>query len=391
MSSSPAAWQPACRATRLIFLVIGIANASWAVMVPYAKLRLNLDDAVLGSILLTLGCGAMLAMPLTSMLLKHWGSAQVIRVAGVAMLLVIPALVLAPSALLLAGTLFIFGALIGVLDVSINDQAVVVENMAARPLMSSFHGLFSVGGLIGGAALAGLLKSGLSLLLCAVVVGVLCALLSMTQFGALVQHTERPASEKKSHLAFNNGAVLLIGALCFCAFLTEGAMLDWGAVFLHFERGVSEASAGIGYAAFSVAMAVGRLTGDRVVRALGPFKVVLAGGLTAAIGMGVIVTAPWAWLSLVGFVLVGLGASNVVPVLFGAASRVRGVDAAAALPTIIMMGYTGMLAGPALVGYAARATSLPLAFGGVGLLMLFVAINARSMRNTAHPASTPQH
>ncbi len=168
-------------------------------------------------------------------------------------------------------------------------------------------------------------------------------------------------------------------------------MLDWGAVFLHFERGVEEASAGIGYAAFSVAMAAGRLTGDRVVRALGPFKVVLFGGLTAALGMVVIVTAPWTWLSLVGFVLVGLGASNVVPVLFDAGSRVHGVDASAALPTIVMLGYTGMLAGPALVGYIARATSLPLAFGGVGLLMLFVALNAGRMRHTAHPASNQSH
>ena len=387
MQPSALAWQPACRATRLVFLIIGIANACWAVMVPYAKIRLQLDDAILGSILLTLGCGAMLAMPMTSFFLKRWGSAQVIRASGVSMIVLIPALALAPTPLLLAVALFLFGALIGVLDVSVNNQAVVVENMAARPLMSSFHGLFSLGGLVGGAALAALLKSGVSLLLCAVGVGVACAVICVLEYSKLVQHTEKAASESKTHLAFNHRGVLLIGALCFCSFLTEGAMLDWGAVFLHFERGVAETSAGIGYAAFSIAMAAGRLTGDRVIKALGPFKVTLGGGLLGALGMLVIVVAPFTWLSLLGFVLVGLGASNVVPVLFGAASRVPGVDASAALPTVVMMGYTGMLAGPALVGYAARATSLPLAFGGVGLLMLFVALNAGGMRHTAHPAA----
>ena len=390
MHSPTLAWQPACRANRLMFLMIGVANACWAVMVPYAKIRLQLDDAVLGSILLTLGCGAMLAMPLTGMLLKHWGSAQVIRISGASMVLLIPALAVAPSAILLAVALFLFGALIGMIDISVNNQAVVIENMAARPLMSSFHGLFSLGGLLGGAALAGLLKSGLPLLICSIAVGVACAAICLTQYRHLVQHTEQTASSSKTHLAFNNGTVLLIGLLCFCAFLTEGAMLDWGAVFLHFERGVAETAAGIGYAAFSIAMAAGRLTGDRVIKALGPFKVVLGGGLLSALGLVVIVLAPYTWLSLFGFVMVGLGASNVVPVLFGAASRVPGVDASASLPTVVMLGYTGMLAGPALVGYAARATSLPWAFGGVSLLMLFVAANAGRMRHTAHPGVTPQ-
>ena len=390
MLSQPQEWKATCRATRLVFLVIGIVTACWAVMVPYAKMRLQLDDAVLGSVLLGLGFGAMLAMPLSSLLLKRWGSAQLVKVAGGTLLLTIPLLAIAPSAITLAIALFIFGAQHGVLDISINNQAVAVENRAGQPLMSSFHGLFSLGGLVGGGVLAGLLKSGLPLVVCALAVGLACAAICVYEYRHLDTHTEAKDHADKPHLAFNHKGVLIIGLLCFCAFLTEGAMLDWGAVFLHFERGIEEASAGIGYSAFSIAMATGRLTGDRVIKALGPFAVVAGGAVIAAVGIVVIVLAPWAWLSVAGFVLVGLGASNVVPVLFGAASRTPGVDASAALPTVVMIGYTGILMGPAVLGYIAHATSLPLAFGGVSVLMLIVAANAGRVRNSAHPSSATE-
>ncbi|KPC49559.1 MFS transporter [Amantichitinum ursilacus] len=387
MSAESVAWKPACLSTRLVFLVIGVATACWAVMVPYAKIRLQLDDAQLGSILLALGGGAMVAMPLTGHLIKRWGSAQLIRVAGALLVVSIPALALAPTPWALAVLLFIFGAQHGVLDITVNSQAVAVENLAARPLMSSFHGLYSAGGLVGGAVLAALLKSGLSLGVCAVAVGLLCAIACVWSYAALIPHGPADAEEHKTHLAFNHRGVVIIGALCFCAFLTEGAMLDWGAVFLRFERGVNEASAGIGFSVFSVAMAVGRLTGDRIIKAFGPFRVVLGGSLIAAAGVLTIVLAPLPALSVAGFVLVGLGASNIVPVLFGAASRMPGVPASVALPTAVMMGYTGILLGPALVGYVAHATSLPLAFGGISLLMLLITANAWRVRHTAHPAN----
>ncbi len=187
-------------------------------MVPYAKIRLQLDDAQLGSILLALGGGAMVAMPLTGHLIKRWGSAQLIRVAGALLVVSIPALALAPTPWALAVLLFIFGAQHGVLDITVNSQAVAVENIAARPLMSSFHGLYSAGGLVGGAILAALLKSGLSLGVCAVAVGLLCAIACVWSYAALIPHGPAEAAEHKTHLAFNNRGVVIIGALCFCAF-----------------------------------------------------------------------------------------------------------------------------------------------------------------------------
>ncbi|MDR3426612.1 MFS transporter [Silvimonas sp.] len=384
-TASSTHWHLSCRATRLLFLLTGIANAAWAAMVPFAKLRLNLNDAALGSILLALGCGAMLAMPLTGVLMKRYGSARVLTLAGSTMVISVPLLAIAPSPIWLAVALFLFGALLGAVDVTMNNQAVFVEAQAGRPLMSSFHGLFSLGGLLGGVGIAALLKTGMTMTWCALAVGAAFTLATLLQSRHLLPHAQtEPQHEQHDKFRFPPSMVWLLGMLCFFGFLTEGAMLDWGAVFLRFERGVSEAGAGLGYAAFSVAMAAGRLTGDFITHRLGPVKVVLVGGLLAAAGLVTIVAAPWVPLSLLGFVLVGMGASNVVPVLFSASAKIPGVPASTALPLVTMCGYTGMLAGPAAIGFLSRATSLPIALGGTAVLMAFVAFNARIVKPRAN-------
>jgi fucose permease len=165
-------------------------------------------------------------------------------------------------------------------------------------------------------------------------------------------------------------AVLLIGGLCFIGFLGEGATLDWSALFLH-GKGLATAYGGIGYAAFSVTMAAGRLTGDRVVKRFGAVPVLRVSAVVAAIGWAVAVLAPGA-AAVAGFALVGLGAANIVPLLFGAAARVRGVPTSVSIPLISALGYAGMLCGPAMIGFAAAATSLGLALSGVGVLLLLV-------------------
>ncbi len=382
-TASALGWQPSCTATRLLFLLTGIANATWAAMVPFAKLRLNLNDAALGSVLLALGCGAMLAMPATGWLMKRYGSGKVLLVSGAAMVVSVPLLAIAPDPVMLAAALFLFGALLGMVDVAMNNQAVFVELQAGKPLMSSFHGLFSLGGLLGGVGVAALLKVGMSMTLIATLVGIAFTAATLHQSRHFLPHEQtEPEHEEHQRFRMPHGIVWLLGMLCFFGFLTEGAMLDWGAVFLRFERGMDEAGAGLGYAAFSLAMTGGRLTGDWINHHLGPQKIVFIGGLLAAIGLGVIVTAPWVWLSLCGFVLVGMGASNVVPVLFSASARIPGVPASTAMPLVTMCGYTGILAGPAAIGFLSRATSLPIALGCTGLLMAVVAFNAWIVKPT---------
>ncbi|MET0266683.1 MAG: MFS transporter [Duganella sp.] len=362
--------------TRLAFLASGLAMAAWAPLVPFAKTRLGLGEADLGLLLLCLGAGSLMAMPAIGLLTSRCGCRLVMLVAGVCLCLVLPMLALAPTPLWLGVALFVFGAALGALDVAMNVQAVIVERESGGALMSGFHGLFSVGGFAGAGLMALMLWAGLSALLATVSIALLVAL--ALAIGAPHFLHEPEAAEREAPLfVVPHGAVIFIGLLCFLCFLAEGAILDWSALLLTAQQGMDATRAGLGYAAFALAMTVGRLTGDRVVRKLGGKRVLLLGGLCGASGFFVAVLAPSAPLALLGFVLVGLGASNVVPILFTAAGNQQSMPAGLAIGAITTLGYAGILAGPALIGFVAHAVNLKLAFAGLGCAMLVIAASAR--------------
>ena len=365
-------------ATRAMFLLSGTAMAAWAPMVPYVKTRFGLDDARLGLVLLAFGAGSVVAMPLGGLLCHRFGSRAVIVTSALALSLALPAVALAPSVALLVVALLYFSAALGALDVSMNAHAVEAEKRAGRAVMSGFHGLFSVGGLLGAAGMSALLGGGVPLLACTLLVSALLLTLLLWQRGGLLRQAS-PAAEAVP-LRLPRGPVLVLGALCFICLLAEGAMLDWSAVLLREHHGLTPSAAGMGYAAFSVAMALGRLSGDRVVARLGAARTVGLGALLAAAGLVLASVGTSAVSGLLGCVLVGLGASNLVPVLFGAAGRMPGTSPAVALATLTTLGYTGLLAGPALIGFLAHASSLPAALWVVAALLLLVAAGARLVR-----------
>lgn len=363
--------------TRLSFLAAGIAMSAWAPLVPYAKERLLLDPAQLGMLLLCLGIGSLLAMPATGALASRFGCRPVILVSGALTCAVLPFLAIAPTPPMLALTLFLFGAAIGTLDVAMNVQAVIVEKNHGGAMMSGFHGLFSVGGFAGAGGMALMLWAG---------VGTLAAALAATGVTAAALFAaaphllrEPPPTEGDSRLfVVPRGAVAIIGALCFACFMAEGAVLDWSALLLTSGAGLSADQGGLGYAAFAIAMTAGRFTGDKIVSRFGGKRVLLAGGLCAAAGFFTAVLAPAPAIALLGFVLIGLGASNIVPILFTAAGSQRDMPAGLAVGAISTIGYTGILAGPALIGFVAHASSLQAAFAGLGCAMLLVAASSRS-------------
>ena len=369
----------ATRATRLIFLVSGIGMASWAPMVPYAKARLGLDDAGLGLVLLAFGGGSMVSMPLIGLLTHRYGNRKVISVAGLLLCVAIPLLAIVPNVLTLMLALLYFGAMLGAVDVAMNAHAVEVERRDGCALMSGFHGLFSIGGLAGAAMMSALLALGLPLWTGALAISLLLALIVLSQRSSLFSGVDDVA-ERAAVFSLPRGLVLLLGVLCFVSFLAEGSILDWSAVLLRDFRGFSAASAGIGYACFSVAMAAGRLTGDSVIARLGPAWTVRAGAGLAAIGFLLVAMASWPAASLSGFVLVGLGASNIVPVMFSAAGRLPGTAPAISIATVTTLGYAGLLSGPALIGFLAHASNLPVALAVVAGMLLFVAGSARIVR-----------
>ncbi len=360
------------KASLLIFLVCGIGLSCWAPMVPFAKINLGLDDAALGVVLLSLGLGAILVMPFTGMFINKYGSRKVTLTAASVIALILPLLLQATSAIQLSMALFIFGAAIGSIDVAMNSHAVLVQNRYGRPIMSSFHGLFSVGGLMGSIGLGFLIKLGLPPTTAAISISILLFVIAASQYKNLFPHSEEETVESFSFV-LPRGPVLVLGLMCFVFFLAEGALLDWSAVFLQFNRNFDPSLSGLGFASFSVAMAIMRLTGDKIVHRIGSSKVVLYGALLSAAGYFVAVLIPWPGTALIGFVLVGLGAANVVPVFFTAAGNIPNVPTSVSIPAVTTLGYAGQLAGPALIGFLAEATSLPVALGFVGILLLAVA------------------
>jgi len=366
-------------ATYLFFLSCGIGMSSWAPMVPYAKTRLGLDDGGLGMLLLTLGGGAMVTMPLTSIFINLFGSRRTMMGAVVVYSAALPFLAVVQQPFLMGLALFVFGAGIGAVDVSMNAQAVVVERKLARPVMSSFHGLYSVGGLLGAAGVSLLLERGFDLFICSVSVAILCLLAGISRYVWLLPKAEddRIVGGK---LVLPRGPVILIGAMCFIGFLAEGALLDWSAVFLKFFRGVEASSAGLGFAAFSAAMVVGRLSGDFIASRFEPLKTVRYGALLAAMGYFISVAIPSTTAAMIGYALIGLGMANVVPLLFSAAGRLPHPPPSVSIPAITTMGYAGLLIGPAVIGFAADKFTLPVALGAVGILLVAVAASVGLLR-----------
>jgi len=374
--ASAAIGQRQRRSTRLAFLVAGLAVSAWAPLVPYAKARLALDDGVLGLLLLCLGAGSLLAMPLTGRLSARLGCRPVMTAAGALGCLILPCLALAATPMQLGLALFLFGAAIGTLDVAMNIQAVIVEKASGGALMSGFHGLYSVGGALGAGLMSLLLWLGMVPLVAAAVLAVLVLCVLAVASGDFLR--EPDAAERDGPMfVLPHGAVIFIGALCFVVFLAEGAMLDWSALLLTSGAGMTAGQGGLGYAVFAVAMTLGRLTGDRVVRRFGGTRVLLAGGLCAGAGFFLAVLAGGPALALAGFVLIGLGASNIVPILFTAAGNQQAMPASLAIGAISTIGYAGILAGPALIGFVAHGSSLHMAFAALGVAMLLVAASAR--------------
>ncbi len=364
--------------TRVVFFIAGFSVGVWAPIIPYVKSRASLNEAQLGFLLLCLGVGSILTMPVTGMLASRLGCRAVISVSALLLALCLPLLATFSSVPLLAITLFVFGAALGTADVTVNIQATIVEKASGRAMMSGFHGLYSVGGLIGSSALSGLLWLGLSPLVSILFASAIIAMLIVRFSRDLLPYGS--ASESHEPLfAFPRGKVILIGLLCFIVFLAEGSMLDWSALFLTTLRAVPSAQAGLGYAAFAVAMTVGRLFGDRIVEALGGKTILIAGGLCAAAGLGLVILVPITAVALLGFTMVGLGCSNIVPVLFTQAGRQKIMPVGLALSAITTIGYTGILTGPASIGFIAHATSLTVSMALVAFILLAVPLSANKV------------
>lgn len=354
-------------ATRCGFFMAGFGLAVWAPLVPYVRERIEMSDALFGVLLLCIGIGSLSWMPLSGLLVSRLGIRPVALGAVALLGVALVAMALADSVWLMALALFCFGGSLGVIDVVLNIQSVLVETAVGRRMMSNFHGMFSLGAIVGALAMTLQLSMGLSaefgtLSMTAVVV---IANLSVAR-GFL------PDRAPGGGLAFvrPRGLVLLAGLLCFAVYLAEGAVLDWSALYLTGEKSLEVSLGGLGYAAYTLMVTIARFGGAPVINRLGPARVIALGGLVAALGIALTLsTSSWP-LALLGYGLCGLGCANVAPVLISSLSRQTIMPMHTAVTVATTIGFAGVLAGPALMGVVAQLFSLGAAFFMLMLLLL---------------------
>jgi len=363
-------------ATRLSFLVAGFGVACWAPLVPFAKERLHVDDGTLGLLLLCLGVGSVALMFLTGVLNARYGSRPIILAGGFGLAVLLPLLAVAGSPVSLGMTLFAFGAALGSLDVAMNIHAVEVEHAAGKPLMSGFHALFSVGGFVGATVMTFLLSSNVGPFASTLLAALPMAITMVVVAPRLLRASH---SEEAPLFVAPHGIVLLLAALAAVMFLVEGAILDWSALLVTEKGLVREAQGGLGYSIFAIAMTAGRLGGDFVTARVGDRAMLFWGGLATMAGFALLLAAPIRAVAMSGFLLIGLGASNIVPVVFRGAGAQRAMPAGHAVAAITTAGYSGILVGPAGIGFVAQTVGLPVAFWLLAVLVGAVVLSARSV------------
>lgn len=364
--------RPARIAVTAVFLASGASLGTWVSRVPALQQRLDASKAELGLALFGLAVGAVVGLPLAGWLAHRFGSRRITRTAllGVAVTMPLPGL--APTLFALALCFAAFGLASGILDVAMNAHGVEVEGLYGRPILSSFHAAFSIGGLAGAGAGGVAAALGVSPALHFALAGAAFAAVWAWTGPRLLPHAVDRAAEGLSLRALSQG-LAAVAALTFAAMLTEGAAADWGAVYLHDVVGTSQGVATIGFIAFSVTMTLGRLVGDRVTARVGPVALTRAGGLLAAAGVAGALAMRQPAVVALGFACLGAGVAVVVPMAY----RAAGVRAAApGIAAVSTVGYGAFLVGPPLIGFLADATSLRAALSLVVLLCLAIAVLA---------------
>ncbi len=356
-------------ATFLTFGVNGAMIGTWVAHIPWLQDHLGVSKATIGLCLLCMAAGALVSMPLTGQILDRRSSASVTRAAALLFCLMLPLPLLATSPYMLGAILFVFGATNGAMDVSMNAHGVAVERELPKPIMSSLHGGWSVGGFAAAGLVAVTAAAGLDARVESLIVGIalwLAALWITGRLGSASAH-----SEEGSGFALPSRAVLLIGSLCFLAMMTEGAIGDWSGIYLRHDVGAGAAAAATGFTGFSLGMAVARLGGDVLNERLGAGRLLRGGMTLVALALGGVLLIGAAVPAVIGFALCGLGIANTVPLLFSAAGRLD--PPGPSLAATFTVGYTGFIVGPPVIGVLADQIGLPETLALLVLAALSVA------------------
>ena len=360
---------PPRAAVSVLFFANGLMIGSWAPKLPALMARLGIGEALAGLVVLCLGLGSLLVMPVFGAMVARRGSAAAVGLAGWLAAPTLILITLAPNLALVALAVGLFGGTLGGMDVAMNANAVAVERARRRAIMSSCHGFWSLGGVlgagIGGVVLARLGEAAHAVLATLVFIAVLVFAQRRLLRDAPAEGTRKtPLRLPRSPLPY------VIGIMALFSMVPEGAILDWAAVYLQREMGASLALAGWGFAACAAAMAAMRFAGDATRQRLGAVSTLRISALAAIAGLGMAGLAPNSGLAILGFFVAGLGIANLVPIMFSAAGNLPGLAPGVGLSVVTITGYSGILLAPGSIGYLAEKMSFSAIYLGLGGLLL---------------------
>lgn len=358
----------------LLFLANGFCAGSWAPKIPAFVERLGLTESALGVMIMLFGIGSLVMMPVAGAAVAKAGSRRVSLITGFALAPMLLLLTAAPEVISAAVAMFLFGGFMGAMDVAMNANAVAVEGAMRRAVMSSCHAFWSLGGLIGaaigGAMIEALGLYGHAIFLTVVVLALLLAALP-TVYGQDRPQVQDGAPKEKLRLPLTP-LPWLIGLIALASMIPEGAILDWGALYLKNDLSASVAISGFAYAAFSLTMAAMRFAGDLVRDRFGAVKTLRGSAALGMVGLFIAGMAPDTMTALIGFAIAGVGISNMSPVIYSAAGSIPGIPSGIGLSVVTTLGYSGILFAPSVIGFMAAHVGLGTVFMAMPLLALLV-------------------
>ncbi|MBK6935950.1 MAG: MFS transporter [Chitinophagaceae bacterium] len=355
-------------AVSVFFFCQGLSFASWASRIPDIKTSLQLSEAGLGSILLALPLGQLITMPFSGRAVTRFGSKSVLRIAIVGYVFSLTNIGLVNEPWQLALALFAFGICGNLCNISVNTQAVHTEAVYERPIMASFHGIWSTAGFTG--AMIGSLMMRLSIKPYYHFIGIalLIVCLMLIFNGRLLLTPVSRAASSIRKIKWPHGTLLLLGVIAFCCLSAEGCMFDWSGVYFKEVVKAEGSLISLGYASFMIMMATGRFTGDKLAQYFGRKRMVQLSGLLIFAGMMIAVLIPSVITATAGFMIVGFGVSSIIPLMYSTAGKIKEVASGIAIATVSGIGFFGFLMGPPLIGYIAQLAGLQYSFAAIAFL-----------------------
>lgn len=363
-----------------IFFVNGALFANWVSRIPTVQGNLGLNKGELGLVLVGMSVGVLVALSLAGGLIARFGSRRMTLIGALMMSAMLAVLGFMPSAVLLWGALFLFGAFTSTMDVSMNAQGVEVERGLGKSVMSSFHAAFSIGGFAGAAIGSLMVSLGVSVQVHFMLMAGFFAVMALlaARYLLVIDHE---GENSQSTFQLPPRVLWPLGAIALCAAIAEGAMADWSGIYLESVVGTDAALAAWGFAGFSLMMTLGRASGDWLIARFDRALLVRLGGGLAFSGLMLAVLVPTVVTALVGFAAVGIGLSITIPLVFSVAGNLPHVPSGVGIAGVATIGYAGFLAGPPLIGVVSEATSLQMGLGIVAVLAGSLIITGRALKH----------